>query len=99
MLLKIINGGRMKRQIKQEENKSLSPKNQTKLENIDSKNNFCSGSYPELEVSGTGKEICLSAEVPGLNDKDIHISFKNGSLFISGEKKGGHKESFDNFYY
>jgi HSP20 family protein len=43
--------------------------------------------WPSLEVSETDKEIKISAELPGLEDKDVKVQLANGVLAISGEKK------------
>jgi HSP20 family protein len=43
--------------------------------------------WPSLEVSETDKEIKVSAELPGLEDKDVKVELANGVLAISGEKK------------
>lgn len=43
--------------------------------------------WPSLEVSETDKEIKVSAELPGLDDKDVRVELANGVLAISGEKK------------
>jgi HSP20 family molecular chaperone IbpA len=43
--------------------------------------------WPSLEVSETDKEIKVSAELPGLEDKDVKVELTNGVLAISGEKR------------
>lgn len=43
--------------------------------------------WPSLEVSETDKEIKVSAELPGLEEKDVNVELANGVLAISGEKK------------
>ena len=45
------------------------------------------GYSPNVEVSETDKEIKVSAELPGLDEKDIKIELANGVLAIAGEKK------------
>jgi HSP20 family protein len=42
---------------------------------------------PQVDVAETDKEIVVSAELPGLDDKDIDVSLSQGMLTISGEKK------------
>lgn len=42
---------------------------------------------PALDLVDDGKSYRLSAELPGLADKDIEISVAEGVLSISGEKK------------
>ncbi|MBV9531473.1 MAG: Hsp20/alpha crystallin family protein [Bradyrhizobium sp.] len=43
--------------------------------------------WPRLEISETEKAVAVSAELPGLNDKDVHVEIANGVLSIRGEKK------------
>jgi len=43
-------------------------------------------SWPNIEVVETGKEIKVTAELPGLDEKDIDVHLANGVLTISGEK-------------
>ena len=45
------------------------------------------GSWPSVELSETDKEIKVSAELLGLDEKDVHVELANGVLSISGEKK------------
>jgi HSP20 family protein len=42
---------------------------------------------PSLEVSETDKEIEITAELPGLERKDVDISLEDNVLTIRGEKK------------
>ena len=42
---------------------------------------------PSLDVSETEKEIIVSAELPGMEEKDVDVSIQNGVLTIKGEKK------------
>lgn len=43
--------------------------------------------WPSLEVSETDKEIRVSAELPGLDEKDVEVFLDDGTLTIRGEKK------------
>jgi HSP20 family protein len=53
---------------------------------------------PDVEVSESDKEIKISAELPGLDEKDIDVSLTNGTLTIRGEKKEA-KESNEKGYH
>jgi HSP20 family protein len=53
------------------------------------------GNWPHLEVGETEKEVRVTAELPGLNEKDVEVSLSDGMLTIKGEKKS---ES-DNAWY
>jgi HSP20 family protein len=43
--------------------------------------------WPNIEVSETGNEVKVTAELPGLEEKDVDIRLSDGVLVISGEKK------------
>jgi len=43
--------------------------------------------WPDIEVSGTDKEVKVIAELPGLDEKDLGVELANGVLTIRGEKK------------
>ena len=43
--------------------------------------------WPHIEVSETEKDIKVTAELPGLEEKDLDIQLANGVLAITGEKK------------
>src|SRR5437763_12115210 len=44
--------------------------------------------WPSVEVSETDTEMKVTAELPGLEEKDVNVELANGMLSISGEKKG-----------
>jgi len=44
-------------------------------------------SWPKIEVSDGEREIKVTAELPGLEEKDVAIELVNGVLAIKGEKK------------
>jgi HSP20 family protein len=43
--------------------------------------------WPRIEVRETDKEVKVTAELPGLDEKDIHVELANGVLSIEGERK------------
>ena len=43
--------------------------------------------WPILEVNATDKEVRVSAELPGLDEKDVEVLVDDGVLTIRGEKK------------
>lgn len=40
-----------------------------------------------VDVADNGKEITVTAELPGLSDRDVELSVGNGQLTIRGQKK------------
>jgi HSP20 family protein len=52
-----------------------------------------SGSFwPSIEVNATDNEIRVSAELPGMDEKDVELLINEGVLTIRGEKKVGAKD-------
>jgi HSP20 family protein len=43
--------------------------------------------WPNIEVSETDREVKVTADLPGLEEKDVQVEFANGTLAIKGEKK------------
>ena len=43
--------------------------------------------WPRLELSETDRAVTVSAELPGLSEKDVQVEIANGILSIRGEKK------------
>lgn len=42
---------------------------------------------PAIDVAEDGKALTISAEMPGLERKDVEVSVKDGVLVIRGEKR------------
>ena len=42
---------------------------------------------PDMDVSETGGRFEVTAELPGLEEKDIHLTLDNGVLTVTGEKR------------
>lgn len=47
---------------------------------------------PSMDIAETDKEIEVTAELPGLEEKDIEINYADGILAIRGEKKSEKEE-------
>jgi HSP20 family protein len=44
-------------------------------------------SWPSLEVKETDDEVRITAELPGMTEKDVELSVQDGLLTLSGERK------------
>lgn len=58
--------------------------------------------WPKVELSETDKALTVSAELPGLTEKDVQVEIANGVLTIRGEKKAernGEGRYFTERYY
>jgi HSP20 family protein len=57
------------------------------------------GESPLLDVDETEKEIIVSAELPGVEEKDIEVTLVGDVLTIKGEKKTEREEKNDDSSY
>lgn len=53
---------------------------------------------PSIEVKESDKELIITAELPGVEEKDIDVSLSDNTLTIRGEKKAEKEEKGDNYY-
>jgi HSP20 family protein len=53
---------------------------------------------PKVDITGSEKEYVVSAELPGVDEKDIHVELKGDALIIRAEKRQEEK-SEDKGYY
>ena len=58
--------------------------------------------WPRIDIEETDKETRITAELPGLDEKDIALEIANGVLSISGERKSESEDKdrrFSERYY
>lgn len=48
---------------------------------------FVNPAWPKLEVAETDKQITVSAEIPGMEEKDVELLMDDGNLIVRGEMK------------
>lgn len=48
--------------------------------------------WPSIDVQDQDNEVLVTAEVPGMTDKDVELFVDNGMLTIRGERKGERNE-------
>ena len=53
---------------------------------------------PELDVKENTESILIEAELPGVDEKEVSVTFANGLLTIKGEKKQSREETKENYY-
>lgn len=56
------------------------------------------GFVPKVDVKEEEKEILVSAELPGMDQKDIDVTVTNDSVRISGEKKQEEEKEEKGYY-
>jgi HSP20 family protein len=54
---------------------------------------------PAVDVAEKEKEFEITAELPGLDEKNVEVKLTNGTLTIKGEKKEEEKEVREKGYY
>jgi len=57
-----------------------------------------SATYPKMDISESDKEFKITAELPGMDEKDIDVSVSNDVLTLKGEKKAEKEEKKANYY-
>lgn len=53
---------------------------------------------PQFDVHESDKDITIEAELPGVDEKDVSVTFTNGLLTVKGEKKAEREETKKNYY-
>ena len=53
---------------------------------------------PTMDIKETDKELVVEAELPGLEDKDVNVTLREGVLTIKGEKKSEREEKEQDYH-
>lgn len=53
---------------------------------------------PSVDISETGKSYTITAEIPGVEEKDVKLELTGHTLTISGEKKNEREEKDKNWH-
>lgn len=54
---------------------------------------------PAIDVKEDEKSVIVTAELPGVESKDVHVSVHDNVLTIKGEKRSEKKEDKDSYHY
>ena len=54
--------------------------------------------YPDVDVVETENDIQVKADLPGMDEKDIHVSLAQNILTIKGEKKEVKEDKGKNYH-
>jgi HSP20 family protein len=57
------------------------------------------GATPALDIAETDKELVITAEVPGVSEKDVEVTLSGDLLTIKGEKKAEQEERDGGYSY
>jgi HSP20 family protein len=45
------------------------------------------GAWPQMDIAETEKEVTVTAELPGMEEKDVELLVEDGMLTLRGEKR------------
>jgi len=54
---------------------------------------------PDINLAESDNEYVVTAELPGMDEKDVTVELRNGGLIITGEKKNEKEEKKDGYIY
>src|SRR5690606_21532533 len=57
------------------------------------------GAVPKVDVKESKDGYEISAELPGLDEKDVELTIDGNLLTLSGEKKAEREEKKDNYHW
>lgn len=60
------------------------------------------GTWPQIDIAETEKEITVTAEMPGMEEKDVELLLEDGMLTLKGEKRSETEDTsrqFSERYY
>jgi HSP20 family protein len=53
---------------------------------------------PAVDIAETAQGYEITAELPGIDEKNVEVKYANGALTIKGEKKNEREEKKENYY-
>jgi HSP20 family protein len=53
---------------------------------------------PSIDVSETNEDVRVTADLPGMDEKDVQVTLENDILTIKGEKKQEQEEKKQNYH-
>ena len=56
------------------------------------------GGTPKVDVYDVGDELCIDAELPGVDEKDLDVNLTDGTVVLSGEKRAEHEVERGGYY-
>lgn len=54
---------------------------------------------PQIDVDENEKEVRVTAELPGMDEKEVEVTLTQGVLTIKGEKREEHQENKRDFHH
>jgi len=57
------------------------------LTSLDEDMSYSSDWYPAIDIAEDNKEYTLTADLPDVKREDVHVTLRNGSISLTGERK------------
>lgn len=54
--------------------------------------------WPKVDVAETDKAFAITAELPGMEEKDVEVTVSDGCLTVQGEKRSERNEDEENYH-
>jgi HSP20 family protein len=54
---------------------------------------YSSDWYPAVDIAEDNKEYTLTADLPDIKREDVHVTLRNGSISLTGERKRESQEA------
>lgn len=54
--------------------------------------------WPKVDMAETDKAFAITAELPGMEEKDVEVTISDGCLTIQGEKRSERNEDEENYH-
>jgi HSP20 family protein len=54
--------------------------------------------FPQVDISETDQDVTVSADFPGLSEKDIKVELDGDYLILKGERKHEHEDKKKNYH-
>ena len=61
------------------------------------RNGLHEGLLPSIDVSETDETVEVKADLPGIDQKDINVTLRDGALYIMGERKAESEKKDKNY--
>lgn len=57
------------------------------------------GALPKVDISESANSVQVTADLPGLDEKDVDVSLSDNHLIIRGEKKSEEEDKQQNYHW
>ena len=65
---------------------------------VGKRNDLTKLTTPNIDMTETEDEVAITADLPGMEEKDVEITIENDTLTLRGSRKEEHEEKEKNYY-